>query len=812
VSGLIDVLRFLLLGALSLTIQTALVRESLFAFHGGEIGLGLFFTIWLASIAAGARVGSSLVCRPARPANARDPGSARAPASAGESASRTWGAWFDLGLLLLPWLGLFQIGILRHHRALLPVDAGGYLPVQAYLALLLLAVAPAGAWTGFLFPAGLKAGRISPGKAYGVEAFGSMAGGAFASLVALPRIPVLALLGALMLLAAAAGILSSVATEASRRASRLDLPGRNHAGPHAGGGARVWMMGASAIVALALLAGGVFAGIDRAWMARRWALLETGTECQRSLETPYHQVTIATRAGEASLFVDGLYAGALADPYADSLAAAVVMTQHASPREILLVAPALIGPARVIASARDARVTLVREDARLGDLVAQLLPRGTRADSGEGNLGVRHVTADARALARAWSHQSGAPEFDLIAILQGGPATGAANRLYTQECFEACARILRSNGVLMVAIPGAENVASPEIALTRASVVTALRAVFREVRVTPGSTHDLFAAGPWRSPVATSPLTWDPDSLAARRARLWPGEHPWPARLFAALLPRERIDDLARTIAAETENRVEPNRDRRPIAYFEQIRRWDRLSGSHLSGFLNAWRQHPGRWSMVFLAVLALLGLMLRRRYGQSAVSLASTGLVGMSADLALLLLYQTTRGTLYLRVGLVVALYMCGLGLGALLGERIARRARVRGGALAGADLAWVAFLGVWLLLLARLPDLGGSATDALLFALTLVAGGLTALPFPWVAARLGEHAIRRAGDGARPATVTRERPVAGGLANAIDHAGALLGALVTGTFLIPVLGFEVTLLVLAAVKALSAIGWVKP
>ena len=51
-------LGFLLLGAISLLIQTLLIREALFAFHGGEVGLGLFFAVWLGGIALGAWVGS----------------------------------------------------------------------------------------------------------------------------------------------------------------------------------------------------------------------------------------------------------------------------------------------------------------------------------------------------------------------------------------------------------------------------------------------------------------------------------------------------------------------------------------------------------------------------------------------------------------------------------------------------------------------------------------------------------------------------------------------------------------------------------
>ena len=71
---------FFLLGLIAVLIQTLLVREALFAFHGGEIGLGAFFAVWLAGIAAGAGAGCRALLRARR--------------------------WAPLGLALLPCCGM----------------------------------------------------------------------------------------------------------------------------------------------------------------------------------------------------------------------------------------------------------------------------------------------------------------------------------------------------------------------------------------------------------------------------------------------------------------------------------------------------------------------------------------------------------------------------------------------------------------------------------------------------------------------------------------------------------------------------------
>jgi predicted membrane-bound spermidine synthase len=759
-----DAARFFLLGLISLAVQTVLVRESLFVFHGGEIGLGLFYAVGLGAIAVGARVGTGFV---------RRVGSAR--------------AWFLLGLALLPWCGIAQVGFFRLHRSVLSVGAGGFLAAPGYLLLLLAAVAPAGAITGLLFPLGLQAGERSAGAAYAIESIGSMAGGALASLWLLPRMPALSLIA----LAGAAGI---VVWWGEVRIGRADPP--RSAGPPDRVYEARWavILGAAGVLALAaLLVTGLAGRLDGRWAGARWTRLETGTTPVATLETPYHQVTLASLQGETSLYLDGLYQGAVRDPYSDSLVATMVATQHPAPHHMVLLTPGFYGPARILAAARETEVWVVRTDAALD----RAIDSAAGAPEASANLVTEDPRAAVRKLARAHAGQTDGGA-DLIAVLHGGPSGGAANRLYTQEFFADCAGALAVGGVLAVAIPGAENVASPEGARTRASIAAALEAVFHEVRIAPGATHYFFATSPRTRPaIEMSPLTWDPKTLAQRRARLWPSSTPWPPALFAGLYPAERIAELARSVAREITAGVRPNRDLDPIVYYEQLRRWDRLSGSGLGGWLRAWHDRPWGWSAALVALLALLGLGLRRRYGQGALSLASTGMAGMGADIMLLLLYQTVRGTLYLRVGLVVALFMAGLGLGALLGSRWASPgARVR--AVALADLAWVLVLLAAIPFVKAIAHAGSGASEAMLLALALVAGGMTGWPFPWVAVLISQ---RRGAEGGRAA--------AGGIADAADNAGALFGALVTGTFLVPLLGFGGALLVLALVKALSAAGW---
>ncbi len=773
---------FFLLGVFSLLIQTLLVREALFVFHGGEIGLGLFFAVWLSGIAAGAALGSRMVARH------------------GDAAALRCTRLFTLGLGFLPCAGLAQLALFRYHRAVIPVAAGGYLPVILYLGLLLVAAAPAGVLTGFLFPVGLRAWRTPPGAAYGIEALGSIVGGAMASLYALPRFPAAVILAA----AGPVALIWIVLTVGLRRPP---------------GSWRSVLFPALVGLGLGLsLVTGSAARKDAQWLRDRWELLGTGTYPRASLDTPYHQVTLGERQGEISLYLDGLYHGALHDPYVDSLTAAVIATQHPVPERIAVLAPGFFGAVPVLAGSRGHSLLHIREDEDIDRALEEVDDRfgGGRlrrartaattwvvraADGAEGSpqrrgpRRFRALSADSR---QAVARMRGT--VDMIVILYGGGATGSTNRLYTRECFAACARRLKPGGVLALDIPGAANVATPEDEILRASIVAALRAEFADVRIAPGPTHYVFAALPRAGDDPAdlpTPLTWDPDSLARRRHRLWPSGRPWPVQLFANLFPPDRVQGLAAAVMADAD-RQEPNSDGKPLVYYQQLRRWDRLSGSGLSAVLRAAYRAPWVWGLALLAFLVVAGFPVRRRLGHAAVSLATTGCAGMGASLLVLLLYPTYLGTLYLQVGLVSAVFMTGLAGGALLGAKLGGRGgadpQVGRRTVAWLDVAWVVLLAAMIPLPPVLSSIGGTILPYLLLAVTALAGLMTALPFAAVAALLRTH--------------RREAPAAGGIADAADHVGAVFGALVTGTFLVPLMGFAGTLLLLAGLKALSALG----
>ncbi len=799
-------LGFVWLGAASLLAQVLLVREALFAFHGGEIGLGLFFSIWVAGIAAGAASGAAILGNPHAAAGAAMPvtDGPGAGAAGPPPGRRMVPGSFEFLLLLLVVVGMLAVGVMRGHRQWVDVPAGGYLPATAYVLLLLGTVLPTGWLTGFLFPIGLRSTPTRAGHAYALESFGSMVGGAAAAWCVLPHVDALPAMGGTGLVILLWATLQTVRMPAGHRIR----PGI--------------LFPATALTWGVLLFSGALGALDRHWIQVRWESLATGTTSEFHADTPYHHITMAQSGGEHSFYLNGMYQGNLEDAYVDSLSAALVAGQHPEPREIFAIAPALYGPLVVLAGATGVHLTVLRLDDALDRALAQQDPLHARSVMMRASS-IRLETGDPRdLLAGADRHP------DLIWVTGSGPSTAVANRFYTLEFFELCARILAPGGALILSLPGAANVTSPEESQLLAAVFASLGRVFCDVRILPGESRLMLGAQPFQSSTmeadASSPLTSEPDSLSHRRARRWPSGRSWPAAYFARLLPAERVQSVQAKVTRDAHS-ARLNTDLVPGVFFEQLRRWDRLAGGHLGAPFTLWREHPWHGMGILLLILLLGGIILRRRAGQPALSLASTGFCGMGWSLLLLLLYQTQRGALYLKVGLVTGLFMLGLALGAWAGEVLLGRGRSAGSPTAPRprgtvadrwllqiDLVWILLLSVGMVAIRYLQPLSADALEWTLLSATAVGGLLTGLPFP-LAVRAWERRASsqnspHAGDHDGFEAGRRDVAVVGGAASAADHGGAILGALVTGTFLVPLIGFSGTFLLLGLLKVGSALG----
>jgi len=228
------------------------------------------------------------------------------------------------------------------------------------------------------------------------------------------------------------------------------------------------------------------------------------------------------------------------------------------------------------------------------------------------------------------------------------------------------------------------------------------------------------------------------------------------------------------------------NSDSQPIGYYYTLMLWDeRARAGHSETF--RWLLHVESWwvlPLVCVPLLASLGLRAtarrtgRRPQTRLAVLFAvfTTGLSTMALQIALLFSFQSIYGFVYEMVGMIVAIFMGGLALGALFTHRyVADKANI--GTFAGVQLL-IALLAV--LIAVVLPAVAAAQSSAVVFTffsvLTFVAGLVNGVDFPLSAAcclALNGRAERAAG------TVY-----------GIELFGACVGAALASVVVVPMLG----------------------
>jgi len=705
------------LGLISILGQVVLLRELLVAFFGSELIYLLAFGFLLFETALGVLAGG------------------RCPSPSG---AQVRALLFGFAALL-PLLLVF----VRAIRVLFGGTPGAYLPFGQQLLGMGLALLPFGVVVGLLFQrmAALYAEESGTlAAAYAVESAGGLLGGALATLFLKWGVQNLA-----------AGLICSLA------AVLIACFPRHRDG-------RIWLWSGASLLGVLLLAALFWSSaLDR----RLTSLNHPGLAATR--DTPYGRVSVTQSFGQLSVFAnDGLAfesQGTAAEEFAHLAA-----LQVESPRFVLVLGGGAEGLVCEVLKHRPERVDDVELDEELLGLLSSFLPEEIRASLRRSAVKVE-IGDPRRFLANS-------ARYDLILVGMGEPDSGQANRFYTREFFEECRAHLAPGGALAFRLRAAENLWTPALVRRTASIHRALRSVFADALVLPGTTNIVLASD--------APLVRDPEVLAARwRERRIEARLVTPAYI-RYLLTNDRLQEIAERLGKA---RAPENTDARPICYQYTLILWlsrffPVLGLLDLPGFGD---EDPGNlrafWFLVPAAGWFFALLVCRRlRACRRVLFVAAAGFVGMVLEGALILGYQVRQGVLFQDLGILITMFMAGLSLGALGLDRCARSEagdlpRGTGPALVGITVAvsllvaWVFHSGV---------RIGLPTTALLLLACGLLVGALFAYA-----------SLRR---------VESQASVISPL-YAADLIGGCAGSLAGSFFLLPVLGLPGSALLVALV-----------
>jgi spermidine synthase len=399
---------------------------------------------------------------------------------------------------------------------------------------------------------------------------------------------------------------------------------------------------------------------------------------------------------------------------------------------------------------------------------------------------------------RYFIKQGGEP-YDMVIVNLPDPSTAMLNRFYTLEFFQEVQRRLAKGGVLVTGITASDNYLGEEVGMYASSLYHTLKKVFPNIIIAPGFKNYFFATA------SAHVITADPALLSERyQSRHIVSDYFTPYH-FSMLFPEDRASFFATEM--ERKSPVQINTDAWPITYYYNLVLWEGISATGertkffhgLAGTLH--------WLALALVLLFLVRvayvLLTRRRVVYHLnynllLAIATTGFAGMALEIILLFSFQNIFGYVYHQVGLIVALFMLGLAVGGAQMNQL----------IAGKERSWVMILTLLEILIGiysiSLPflinflaasgtDVQGSLIDLRYLFLILVAGAgwLTGLEFPLVSTIF----IKRYAVG----TVA-------GWVDSFDHLGACLGALLTGTILVPVLGIFQSCFITGMINLMSA------
>lgn len=745
-------------GAQAIVAQSLLLREAQVLMSGTELAWGAVLFAWLLGVALGAGVGGGLAERLPR----------RAMALAA------------VLILLSVAVGL-DLWAFRGARDWLDVPAGELLPLGKVMLAAVLLVTPASAFVGLAFPLACcvdvgttaSGGRLSLSRVYALESLGSLIGGAVFTFWAVEHLhPIqIALLAGAVTIAAAVGWLASD----WRRALRWTFAGATLA----------------VVVGIALLAG---ERLHHRLVERRWNALAPGYELVAEADTKYQNLAVARRAGQYTLFCDGQVTASFPDPYTFAPRAHFWLCQHPRPEHVLVLGGGAEGLLAEILRHPVTHVDYVEPDPRQIGFLRPYLAAADRAVLRDPRVAVIH--SDARFHVK---RRSGT--YDLVIARLPEPTSALRARFYTAEFVAELRRAMTDRAVVCLTAAAAPTELSAASREYLASIRATLGLHFPDVLIGWGDPAQVLAAT-GRGLITTSPAvlmqrfaerpivdTWfDP---------IWfDGATDW---LEPAKVARRAGDvDAASDVAVST--------DLRPTIYLQRLALWEAMSRASIGaggtpGGAMAWLRtvrltHLGvvLWGAM---VLTVVFVRLRQRgpagwlAGAVALSMGTTGAVTMALSVVWLFAFQSLYGYVYQRIGWIVALFMAGLAVGCLLGGR-GSAARARRGLIVVDALLALLTLAIPVVL----PPLVALQAEAWSLALVEVCVSLMVL----LTGLLGGAAFPLAGQ-LQLSVAGRTGPAVGRVVG-LDHAGACLGALLSGVLLVPVFGLLATAGVLAVMK----------
>lgn len=776
-----------MLGMVSQIAQVLILRELLMVFHGNELSIGIILCAWLAWVGLGSWAGSKVVNRLERPTM----------------------------LLGLSALGIFlslpgTIFLVRVIRSFFSTPSGAYLSLEQMIISSFVLMGPVCLLLGaqFVFLSRIWREKDSSldtsgaAKTYMSEAAGNMTGGLIFTLL------MVHFLNSFQTALVISGLmLATAAFLHSRSLSVSVLKSKNLA---------------FVLLCLMLASAPAFFLLqrldERAWQIQ-WQYMTPEHELAGIYQSKHGNIAVVQRQDQFSFFQSGHLMFSTAGPETmvpgleeqeAVVFAHLSMAQHPAPENVLLIGGGLRGVLAEIVKHPVKNVDYIELD--------PVLTRAAMTHAFSGTLEalddprVRLIHIDARLYVKQATTKN-SEKYDMIIVDAPDPATAVLNRYYTREFFREAREILNPDGVFVSGLMSTPDLRGRAVANRNAAIYHTMSSVFE--RVLPIGDRYLF----FFASADPDQLSADPYILQRRYEQRWIEAQGFSGLHYHVLLeksqmrrvnwvvrnhgrsPLSHLEGPASTPVfpdpvlkqEKTEKLLPPvntdyfiNSDFKPIGYFYTLMFWDEITrlGQWYSLELLLKVKHWWVMPLIIFPVFVVLGLGIftKKSHSRADIHFAivftafTTGFSTMVLQIALLFSFQSIYGFIYETVGLIVAMFMVGLAMGAFMAQNLVKdRSNINILALVQLIMALTAGAMAFIL-----PLVAGLKVLAMIFALfsglTFTAGFINGVDFPLTTAcylGLGKGAERSAGH-----------------IYSAELMGACLGAAAASALVAPVMG----------------------
>ncbi len=766
--------------------QVLIIREFLVVFFGSELCIGIILGTWLFGVASGAATGGRIAGRFKNHLSA-----------------------FIIVLVLMCAILPLELVLIRVLRIILNVPAGQYIPMLSLLFSALCIITPFSFTIGLIFPIGCNVIRgftrdsaADIGFVYILESIGSLIGGLLFTFVLIARFQpfeIVLIFNCILFL--------NIFLILQLFDRRFSKKGKSFA--------CILLF----FVTFILLVSGVVNRVDNYFINVRWSSSNPNIKLLESIDSRYENIVIGVRGDQYRVFGNGQFNFAFPDEYENAQIAHLIMTQHPAPKRVLLIGGGMGGLIREMLKHPIEELDYVELDPALTESIKKYLPPEEKEALSDKRVKIFH--ADGRYYVKKAKNKK---KYDLIFVNIPDPSTAFLNRFYTAQFFKEGNDILTDNGVLGIEITSAANYLGEEVGNYTGSLYQTLHSVFPHVIISPGQTNYYFASN------SSDTATFDIRTLTNRYVERGVRSDFFSEHVFNTLLPPERVKFVADEIKSKKGLRV--NTDAKPVTYFFNLMLWDKLTGSKLAGMLQWLKDSHVKTFLIPVLILLVCRFAyvtifrrspdVQQRFN-SIAAIATTGFAGMALEIILIFAFQNIYGYVYENIGLIIAVFMFGIALGGGISNRLILQSRsgnvlnklnplaiFKKGSKSRQDyeeigrqkeMEWikifiviesiiVVYACIMPFVLNQLSSLFFDS-EYLFMILVVITGVLVGLEFPIA----GKLYLMRKG----------ELGIAAGTIDSADHAGAFIGALLTGVLFVPLFGIFGSCVIIAALNLMS-------